>query len=309
MTEPDKYQIASDFSSLRKYKALDYKKHHMIQFIKIWAHLSYIFTKTQKDIRQKKIVLKTKNQTFTIHHYQNKALMGKRPCLIYFHGGSFVLPAFNYHKKLLSLYAIEAQCDVLLVHYPLSPQYRSDTILSVCWHAIEWVFKYAHLYALNLDKLALGGDSAGGTLAAAMAQKIYDEKGANKIKLQLLILPALDNSCSTDSMQQFTQTPVWHTESSRQMWQAYLASNSSYAIPTSRKNFTGLAPAYIETAEFDPLRDEAVVYAQKLQNAQVPVVLEQTRGTCHGFDAIMHSPITKKYLKQRINALRNAWLE
>ena len=159
------------------------------------------------------------------------------------------------------------------------------------------------------------GDSAGGCFAAGVAQKAFDEK---RIKLcgQCLIYPALDNSCSTFSATNFTDAPIFNGVANKRMWEVYLpnpftgssASNApAYAAPANRKDLTGLAPAFVETAEFDPLRDEGEAYAKRLLEAGVAVTEHNPKGTIHGYDMIKPNALAQEAINKRCDFLKSVF--
>ena len=231
------------------------------------------------------------------------------PCLVYFHGGGFLIPAAPYHWKLANLYALKTPCKVVFVDYRLAPQYPFPTGLMDCYSALQWVDKNAVLLGIDRNRIAIGGDSAGGNLAAAVALMARDRGGVSPC-FQMLIYPVTDRRMQTASMQEFSNTPMWNSTLNRRMWELYLPTAPEppdYASPMEAPSLEGLPPAYLETAEIDCLRDEGIAYSEALQQAGVPVTLHQTKGTLHGFDMTLHSPIVKVCIEERVKALRNAF--
>jgi len=210
------------------------------------------------------------------------------------------------------MYAQRAQCTVFMVDYRLAPKHVFPKAFEDCFAALQWVEKNAVTLGVDVNRIAIGGDSAGGTLAAAVAQKVADDtSGGNgpKIRGQLLIYPALDKSSSTESATQFIDTPLWDGVSNKKMWNVYLGNYTGkatppYAAPSDRQNLSSLAPAYIENAEFDPLRDEAEAYAKRLKAAGVETVFNATKGTVHGYDTVFDSDISKQAMQQRLDFLQ-----
>lgn len=222
------------------------------------------------------------------------------PCLIYYHGGGFLLDAAWYHYRLAQRYALAVGCKVLFVRYRLTPKHPFPIPFEDCYAAVCHAITYADALGIDPHRIAIGGDSAGGCLAAAVSHKAR-ENGI-PLRFQLLIYPVTDARMQTDSMKCFTDTPMWNAVKNKMMWEAYLPKepeNRSYASPAEAGDFTDLPPAYLETAEFDCLHDEGVEYAEKLQSAGVSVTLNETKGTMHGFDTVNRS-ITEQAVKQRI---------
>ena len=228
-------------------------------------------------------------------------------CLVYFHGGGFLFPAAGYHYRLAVRYAKETPCKVVFVQYRLTPKHPFPIPAEDCYAAFCWAKE-------NLDctHFAVGGDSAGGALAAAVTQMSRDRLGYCPL-FQLLVYPVTDRRMDTESNRRFTDTPMWNSKLSVKMWEAYLTDPNTpdiaYASPMEAKSFAGLPPAYLETAEFDCLHDEGLAYAEALRVAGVSVWVNETRGTMHGFDIVQKAPITQAAVQARIDYMRETFLE
>ena len=228
-------------------------------------------------------------------------------CLVYFHGGGFLFPAAGYHYRLAVRYAKETPCKVVFVQYRLTPKYPFPVPAEDCYAGFCWAKDN-----LKCSSIAVGGDSAGGALAAAVAQMARDRLGIC-LKFQLLVYPATDRTMDTESNRRFTDTPMWNSKLSEKMWPVYLTDPATpdiaYASPMEAKSFTGLPPAYVETAEFDCLRDEGIAYAEALRAAGVPVQINETCGTMHGFDIVLNAPITQAAVAERIAYMKARFYE
>lgn len=233
------------------------------------------------------------------------------PCLVYFHGGGFAIKAAPYHYQLARTYAKEAGCKVLFVDYRLAPKYPFPIPAEDCFAAYRWVLKQVETLGLDKARIAVGGDSAGGNLAAACCLMARD-RGLPLPCFQMLIYPATDRRMETESMKQFEDTPMWNAQKNRAMWPLYLpnpeAGPVEYASPMEAPSLAGLPDAYVETAEFDCLRDEGINYANALKSAGCSVELNETRGTVHGFDTLLGSGVVKSCVVCRVQALKNAFL-
>jgi len=217
------------------------------------------------------------------------------------------MPAYGYQKKLLSEYVLGVNCDVLAVDYSLSPEATSSKIVGESIAAFEWLLDNTDNLNIDSDKLAVGGDSAGGCLAASITQFAADRFDSEIIKFQLLIYPVVDNQLSTESMALFQDAPVWSGYTTGVMWEKYLSGGkdlADYAVPMTYDDFSKLPPAYVENAEIDPLRDEAVQYANKLKEANVPVVVNEVKGVPHGYDCLLNAETTRNSVVKRIKALK-----
>ena len=226
-------------------------------------------------------------------------------CLIYYHGGGFMLEGADYHYANAKQYALETPCKVLFVQYRRAPKYPFPILTEDCYTALTWALRNQN--ALGINEIALGGDSAGGCLAAAVSLMAKD-RFRFRPAFQLLIYPFTDCSLESESNRRFTDTPMWNSRLSRLMLAGYLPNpgqeSSPYASPLAAKDFADLPDAYIETAEFDCLHDDGTNYAQKLRSAGVPVVLNETKGTMHGFDIAQKAPTTREAIQARIQYMR-----
>lgn len=230
----------------------------------------------------------------------------KLPALVYYHGGAFVLTYAGSHVANMLQYANRARCAVFLVDYRLAPKDIFPKGFEDCFTALEWVKDKADWLHVDVARIAVMGDSAGGCFAAGVAQKAFDEKLITLCG-QGLIYPALDNSCSTYSATEFSDAPIFNGVANKKMWEVYLprgiANTPAYAAPANRQDLSGLAPAYVETAEFDPLRDEGQAYAKRLQEAGISVHENATKGTVHGFDMLKKNSFTEEALQKRSDFL------
>jgi acetyl esterase/lipase len=160
---------------------------------------------------------------------------------------------------------------------------------------------------LDRDRIAVGGQSAGGGLAAAVALLARD-RGAWKICFQFLGIPELDHRLETPSMRAFVDTPMWDRPNAELSWSYYLGGAtdevSPYASPAVAADVSGLPPAYVTTMEFDPLRDEGVLYALRLLQAGVSVELHSYPGTFHGSGLVTTATVSKRAGVEMMDALR-----
>ncbi|MBQ9993780.1 MAG: alpha/beta hydrolase [Clostridia bacterium] len=229
------------------------------------------------------------------------------PCLVYYHGGGFFFGGAGYHYKLAKQYALNTPCKVAFVQYRLAPKHPHPTPAEDSYAALKWVFENADTLGIDKSKIAVGGDSAGGALAAAVCQMARDRK-TDAPCFQLLIYPVTDRRMQTESCRKYIDTPMWNSKLSVKMWQGYIQSEDvpdiAYASPMEAASFGDLPRAYIETAEFDCLHDEAVSYAEALRSAGVSVERNETKGTMHGFDIVEKAPMVKKAIAERIRYMQ-----
>ena len=233
------------------------------------------------------------------------------PCLVYYHGGGFIFSASFHHYDIARIYAKGAQCKLIFVQYRLAPKHPHPTPSEDCYAALRWVFENAEALGVDAQRIAVGGDSAGGALAAAVCHMARD-RGTPLPCFQLLVYPVTDRRMQTESNRIFTDTPMWSSKYSKKMWRAYTpddnAADLAYASPMEARSFTGLPPAYVETADIDCLRDEGLAYADALCAAGVEVARYSTVGTIHGFDIVKKSTVTKAAIEKRIAFMRERFM-
>lgn len=225
--------------------------------------------------------------------------------LIYFHGGSFAYKEAPYQINLYIDYAVKTPCKVITVDYSLIPDHPYPAALFDCYEAVKWTVQHAGTLGIDSEKIAVGGDDSGAALAAGVTLLARDREEF-KIGFQMLIHPVTSMKMTTPSMKTYRDTPMWHSGLNQKMWQLYLKNtdDTAYASPLDVTRHDYLPDAYIETAEFDCLRDEGIAYASVLERTGIKVELNETKGTVHNFDVIEDSEITIEHKNRRIKALQ-----
>ena len=240
-----------------------------------------------------------------------KSAGDKAPCLVYIHGGGFVLSAAGYHYKNAVRYAKEVGCRVVFVNYRLAPQNPHPVFFEDCYAAMCWTFDNADKLGIDRERIGIGGDSAGSTLAAGVCMMARDRKHPVRFAFQMLPYPYLDARNNSTSCRKYTDTPMWNSELSSRITPMTKADRSRpdyiYYSPVEAGNFAHLPPAYIETAEFDCLHDDGILYAEKLREAGIEVTLNETKGTMHGFDIVQSSRTSRAALAARIVFMKKAF--
>lgn len=243
--------------------------------------------------------------------YSPKDCSGILPCLVYYHGGGFVFNAAPYHFHNAREYCRSAECRVLFVDYRLAPANPFPAALDDAFLAYRWAQKNSEKLGIDSNRIAVGGDSAGGSLVAAVCQMARDY-GAVLPCGQLLIYPCTDVRMKTASVRQFDDTPMCNSRDMAKYIQLYLPHLAElspeervYASPAEALSLKGLPSAYVETAEFDCLHDEGLEYALKLDEAGADIWIHETKGTIHGYDFMVKSPVVKDSLKTRTAYLRH----
>ena len=240
-----------------------------------------------------------------------KSAAGNTPCLIYIHGGGFVLAAAGYHYKNAMRYAKEVGCQVVFVNYRLAPKHPHPIFFEDCYAAMCWTYDHADAFGIDITRIGIGGDSAGSTLAVGVCMMAKDRHHPVKLAFQMLPYPFLDARNNSESCRKFTDTPMWNSSLSNRIAPMTRVNRDRpdyvYYSPVEAESFEGLPPAYIETAEFDCLHDDGILYTQKLRGAGVEVVLNETEGTMHGFDIMQNAPTTKTALRARIEYMKQCF--
>jgi len=206
------------------------------------------------------------------------------PVLVYFHGGGWVLGSLNTHHGVCATLARLAGCVVCSVDYRMAPEHRFPAALDDAWAVTTWVAEHAEELGGAPGALAVGGDSAGGNLAAVCALRARD--AGIPIALQLLVYPVTDADLDTPTYREFADGYFLTRYSMEWFWGHYLPEGDRFhpdASPLRAADVGGTAPALVITAGFDPLRDEGEAYARRLEDAGVPVTLTRYDGMIHGF--------------------------
>ncbi|MFG1688887.1 alpha/beta hydrolase [Nonomuraea sp. NPDC049269] len=225
--------------------------------------------------------------------------------VVWLHGGGFVMGDLDTEHLWAARLADASGAVVISVGYRLAPEHRFPAALDDVYAVVSWAAEHAAELGIDAGRIAVGGHSAGGGLAAAVALRARDEQGP-PIRFQLLNEPELDDRQETWSARNFTDTPWINRDVVTASWRYYLgtAVASQYAAPARATDLSGLPPAYIATAEFDPNRDEDMGYALRLLQAGVSVDLHQWPGTFHGSQAILSADVSQRQLAELAAALR-----
>jgi acetyl esterase len=211
---------------------------------------------------------------------------GALPCLLYFHGGGWVLGTVDSTDAICRATANRAGCIVVSVEYRLSPEHKFPVPLDDCYAATTWVAANGKEIGVDGTRLAVGGDSAGGNLAAAVSLRARDENGPS-LRMQLLVYPVTNHDFATPSYTENADGYLLTQDMMRWFWDHYLSKpkdgKNPLASPLLAKDLSGLPPALVLTAEFDPLRDEGEAYAAALTAAGVSVTTQRFDGMIHAF--------------------------
>ncbi len=212
---------------------------------------------------------------------------GKRPVLLYFHGGGFVVGDLETHENLCRDIAILSGCAVVSVGYRQAPEHPFPTAFEDAVDALAWIGSAGEALAIDTERLAVGGDSAGGTLAAALSIAARDGEGLPRPRLQVLAYPGLSPRQDSASYARFGRGYLLEADTVQWFFGHYLRDESDRDdwrfAPLVAPDLAGVAPAFLVLAECDPLVDEGQLYAERLRDAGVPVTVGLYHGMVHEF--------------------------
>lgn len=214
---------------------------------------------------------------------------GPHPTLLYFHGGGFVVGDLDTHDPLCRSLALASGCQVVSVDYRLAPEHRYPAAVEDALAAYAWCFDAGpDEIGIDADRLAVGGDSAGGTLAAVVAQTARDD--GRRLRAQVLFYPVVDMSRTQASYREFADMAPIESHVLDWFWGHYFDGQPSpeviahpWASPLNAERLAGTAPAFVLTAGLDPLRDEGEDYARRLSSEGVETMYVCATGTIHAF--------------------------
>jgi acetyl esterase/lipase len=230
--------------------------------------------------------------------------------VVWLHGGGFVMGDLETEHPWAIRVAEGSGAVVISVGYRRAPEHRFPAALDDAYSVLTWTHEHAADLGIEPDRIAVGGHAAGAGLAAALALLVREWQGP-PIRYQLLNQPELDDRQETWSARHFTDTPFMTRDKVAASWGHYLGSAPAtpYAAPARAADLSGLPPAYIATAEFDPNRDEGLEYGLRLLRAGVPVELHQWLGTFHGSQAVLSAGVSQRQIAELCGVLRRALAE
>jgi acetyl esterase/lipase len=242
---------------------------------------------------------------------ERRVLVYERPdrvhpsgALLWIHGGGYVMGTPEVENELCSRIALDLGVLVVNVSYRLAPEHPFPAGLDDCYTALAWLHEQADELGIDPDRVAIGGASAGGGMAASLAQMAHD-RGGPAVSFQLLVYPMLDDR----TVQRPVDALVWNNRSNAFAWGVYLGHPAGqpderpWAVPARRADLAGLPPAWIGVGDIDLFHDEDVEYARRLQEAGVPCELHVEPGMYHGADAIAGKVDSMRAFRTRMVAV------
>ena len=247
--------------------------------------------------------------------FQPAALAEPAPALLWVHGGGFVFGSPEQDDPFNAAFARELGITVAAVRYRLGPDHPAPAAVRDTYAGLHALVQRAQKLHVDVDRLAVGGASAGGGIAAGLAQLAHD-RGEIRPTFQLLVYPMLDDRTVLRTDQDTRGVRAWTPKSNRYGWTSYLgrqpggADVPPYAAPARRDDLHGLPPAWIGVGTLDLFEDEDREYARRLTEAGVPCELHVVPGAFHGFDAMFRdAPVSRAFWTEQAAALRRALLD
>ncbi|WP_125610209.1 alpha/beta hydrolase [Specibacter cremeus] len=237
---------------------------------------------------------------------------GPWPCVYWLHGGGMIAGSVAEDDQYCMRLAESTGAVVVSVEYRLAPEHPFPAALDDAYNGLLWTAANTGVLGIDPDRLAIGGASAGGGIAAGTALMARDRHGP-ALRFQYLLYPMLDDRQTTHSSHEFTGIPSWNRERNEMGWQCLLGGDhgtgrvSPYAAPARAADLSGLPPAMIQVGELDLFRDEDIDYAARLLRARVPTELSVYAGVYHGSDGLNpEAAVTARMVRDRDEAIIRA---
>jgi acetyl esterase/lipase len=268
--------------------------------------------KSPEDLRVHNIFIPSREgeAKIRLRIYQPKTIAPPLPGLVWLHGGGYVMGRPEMDDPCCIQYAREVGLIVVSVDYRCAPTHPFPTPLEDAYSALAWVHSHAQQLGLDADRIAIGGNSGGGGLAAALAQLARDRHEIQPV-FQLLVYPMLDDRTCLRTDMADDWTMLWSQESNRFGWESYLqqpcgaAEVPPYSVPARRTDLSGLPPAWIGVGTLDLFHDEDLAYARRLNECGVACELDVVSGAFHGFDVTApQAQVVQDFRQSQIAALR-----
>lgn len=266
-----------------------------------------------RELSKKKITVPVRNGEIKALVYTPEKVKGKvTACIVFYHGGGFVYNAAPHHFTLAKNLAKALGVRVVFPDYRLAPTHPFPTAVEDAFECYRFVLDNAGVLGIDKDRIALCGDSAGGNLSAVVSLIARDRK----VKMpctQVLLYPFVDADRESESMREFTDTPMCNSTSAVKYNEAYIPKGvyepTEWFSVVDAENLSGMPETYIETAEFDCLHDGGVKYYNKLTEWGNKAQLVETKGTMHGYDIAVKSEVYASCMKKRIEFLSQVFNE
>lgn len=269
--------------------------------------------KTPEDISIENIFIAGRDDQTKIRLrvYKPKTIGALKPVLVWLHGGGYIIGKPEMDDLSCIQYVRQVGIVLVSVDYRLAPKHPFPAGLEDSYAALKWVDSHSQQLGIDPKRIAIGGASAGGGLAAALAQFTKDRQEIKPV-FQLLVYPMLDDRTVLRADIDDSQSPAWSQKSNRFGWESYLRVKCgaqevpAYSVPARRPDLSGLPQAWIGVGTVDVFHDEDVTYAQRLKECGVECELDIVPGAFHGFDIFdPRLSIVREFKKSQITALKN----
>ena len=242
--------------------------------------------------------------------YRAKSFAPPTPVLVWLHGGGYVTGRPELDEVQCLHYVRESGITVVSVDYRCAPRHPFPAGLEDSYLALKWVESHSQELGVDAKRIAVGGESAGGGLAASLAQLAHDRQEV-EIVLQLLVYPMLDDRTVLRTDLDDRSNITWNKKSNRFGWESYLGKKCGagdvpqYAVPARREDLSGLPRAWIGVGTLDLFHEEDMAYARRLEACGVECEIHAVPGAFHGFDRFApRAPVVQDFRKSQISALR-----
>jgi acetyl esterase/lipase len=242
--------------------------------------------------------------------YQPERVSKPVPVLLWMHGGGLVIGNAKMDDVYVLKFVKDLSIVVVSVDYRLAPDHPYPAALDDCYLALRWIQTQAARLQVDTDRIAVGGASAGGGLAASLAQLAHDRGGVSPV-FQLLTYPMLDDRSALRSDLAYADLMIWTPKDNRFGWESYLRrpigsdTTPPYAVPARRQDLTGLPPAWIGVGTLDLFYEEAVAYSERLNRCGSECELNVVNGAFHGFDIVDRNVTLARHFRDaQVAALR-----
>jgi acetyl esterase/lipase len=244
--------------------------------------------------------------------YRPESVAPPMPVLVWLHGGGYVMGKPEIDEVGCAQYARESGIAVVSVDYRFAPRYPFPAGLEDSYSALKWVNSHSQELGIDAKRIAIGGESAGGGLAASLVQLAHDRQEIRPV-FQLLVYPMLDDRTVLRTDVDDRSNITWNQKSNRFGWESYLGKKCGagdtpeYAVPARRQDLSGLPPAWIGVGTVDLFHGEDMAYAQRLKGCGVKCEICAVPGAFHGFDIFApQAPIVRDFRKSQIAALKRS---
>jgi len=258
----------------------------------------------QLDIQNRYIPSSDKGRNIRLRTYRSKE-KSNLPILLYFHGGAFIYGTPEQYDFIFFRLASDLDLMIVSVDYRLAPEHPFPAAMEDGYDSLKWLVHHASQLGGDPNRVLIGGSSAGATIAASITHLARDKQEI-KIRHQLLLYPAMSHLLNTASMESLADAPMQTKNAAKWMWKHYLPhmdQRPAYAVPLLEENFNQLPDATVVVCEFDPLKDEGKMYAEKLRQAAVSTELIEIQGAVHAFDSF-ESALSEAFYDRLLNVLK-----